>query len=65
MVKKFISWLYEKYVLLPIAQEHGAKSVTQETYLTFEPEQETYITFEPDPEFNAQIEKNTTGPKVH
>ena len=54
-MKRFITWLYYRYVLVPLAKEQGARQVTQELY----------VTFEPDPEFDAQVEKDVTGPRVH
>lgn len=55
MIKKLIIWLYGKYVLAPMAKRHGAKSITQEFY----------IDFDPDPVLDAQIEKDATQPRVH
>jgi len=53
MIRRFITWLYERYVLVPT--ENGLSEITQELY----------VTFEPDPEFDAQIEKNVTKPSHH
>jgi len=55
LLKRFITWLYYRFVLIPLAKEEGAPKVTQELY----------VVFDPDPEFDAQIEKNVTKPKVH
>lgn len=55
MFRKFITWLYERYVLVPMAREHGADEI----------QVQTYIEFEPDPAIDAQIEKNMKRPEIH
>ncbi len=64
MIKRFLKlsekrkaelshWLYVRYVLTPLARKHGRGGM------------ELYVEFTPDAELEAQIEKDTTGPRVH
>jgi len=54
-MKSFITWLFVKYVYTP-AQKERVRSDQPRDYI---------IEFEPAPEWEAQIEKNCTKPKIH
>lgn len=55
LMKSFITWLFVKYVYTP-AQKERVRSDQPRDYI---------IEFEPAPEWEAQIEKNCTKPKIH
>ena len=66
MIKRFLSlsverravivqWLYERYVLKPLADQAGVDRITQELY----------VEFTPDPELEATAEMLITDPVVH
>ncbi len=57
-MKKLITWLYTRYVLLPEIR----KAYGEDVELLGE---QISVEFVPDDEFEAQIEKDLKGPIVH